>query len=331
MRRVKARARRGSRCRPRRGSARRARGGELDDDAERLEHVGAADARPTPRGCRAWRPARPRAAATSAAAVETLNVPAPSPPVPQVSTTPGGAPGSATACARIARAAPTISSTVSPFMRSATRSAPICAGVASPSMIARIDRRHLVLGEVARRSASARRSALARRHAPHAGPAPPAAAGRGSCASSCLPSSVRIDSGWNCTPSTGRVAVAHAHDLALVGPRRDAPEHVGQRRRLDDQRVVARRLERVREAGEDARPSWRIGDVLPCMMRGARTIVAAEAPRRSPGGRGRRRGSGSRPAKRWMSATEMPASLGVHGPGRDDDRRRARARRSRRA
>ncbi len=37
--------------------------------------------------------------------------------------------------ARIARAAPTISSTVSPFMRSATSRPPIWAGVACPSMI----------------------------------------------------------------------------------------------------------------------------------------------------------------------------------------------------
>ena len=62
-------------------------GREIDADAERLEDVGAADACRTARGCRAWRPRTPAPATTSATAVETLNSPAPSPPVPQVSTT----------------------------------------------------------------------------------------------------------------------------------------------------------------------------------------------------------------------------------------------------
>ncbi len=35
--------------------------------------------------------------------------------------------------------------------------------------------------------------------------------------SSAWPCSVRMASGWNCTPSTARVAVAHAHDLAIFG------------------------------------------------------------------------------------------------------------------
>ena len=35
-------------------------------------------------------------------------------------------------------------------------------------------------------------------------------------ASSGCPRRVRIDSGWNCTPSTGRLAVAHAHDDVAV-------------------------------------------------------------------------------------------------------------------
>jgi hypothetical protein len=71
----------------------------------------------------------------NAATVETLMVPRPSPPVPQVSTTTPAGTRSLVARARIAVAAPTTSSTVSPFMRSATRNAPICAGVASPSMM----------------------------------------------------------------------------------------------------------------------------------------------------------------------------------------------------
>ncbi len=75
----------------------------------------------------------PQAATTNEATVEMLNVPAPSPPVPQVSTAPCEASG--TARARMARAKPTTSSSVSPRAAIAARSAPIWAGVASPSMI----------------------------------------------------------------------------------------------------------------------------------------------------------------------------------------------------
>jgi hypothetical protein len=41
--------------------------------------------------------------------------------------------------------------------------------------------------------------------------------------------------------------------------------------------VIAGRIEGIREAAEDAAPSCRIGDVLPCMMRGARTIAPPSA------------------------------------------------------
>ena len=76
----------------------------------------------------------PRAAATIALAVEMLKLPEPSPPVPQVSIVPGGA-SIVTALARMIRAAPVISSTVSPRTRSAISSAPICDGVALPVMM----------------------------------------------------------------------------------------------------------------------------------------------------------------------------------------------------
>ena len=77
----------------------------------------------------------PAAAATSAAAVEMLNVFAPSPPgAGGVDEIVAGA-GSASTCSRIASAQPAISSAVSPFGRSATRKPPIWAGVASPRMI----------------------------------------------------------------------------------------------------------------------------------------------------------------------------------------------------
>ena len=73
----------------------------------------------------------PAAATVSAAAVETLNVCSPSPPVPTTSTS-WPSVGTRIAFSRIARAIPATTSGVSPVRRSATRNPPICAGVASP-------------------------------------------------------------------------------------------------------------------------------------------------------------------------------------------------------
>ncbi len=60
----------------------------------------------------------------------------------------------------------------------------------------------------------------------------------------------RIDSGWNCTPSSGRLAVAHGHHDTVGG--RGHLELVGHCRRRE--RVVAHRLERRRDPGEHADP-----------------------------------------------------------------------------
>ena len=76
----------------------------------------------------------PHAATTIAAADEMLNVPARSPPVPQVSQTSPSGLDTLTACSRIARAKPTSSAGRSPFMRSADSSAASAAGAARPSM-----------------------------------------------------------------------------------------------------------------------------------------------------------------------------------------------------
>ena len=76
----------------------------------------------------------PAPATTKAAHVEMLCVPLESPPVPQVSIAPSGT-LTGTARARSARAAPAISSTVSPRTRSPMSSAPSCASVAPPDMI----------------------------------------------------------------------------------------------------------------------------------------------------------------------------------------------------
>jgi hypothetical protein len=62
-------------------------------------------------------------------------VPAPSPPVPQVSIRGFVAVTTLTHFARMARAQPAISPAVSPFILSAVAKAPICTGVASPNMI----------------------------------------------------------------------------------------------------------------------------------------------------------------------------------------------------
>ena len=69
----------------------------------------------------------PTLATTRPVAVEMLKVPEASPPVPTVSIVPGGA-SIVTALARMMRAAPVISSTVSPRTRSAINNAPICDG-----------------------------------------------------------------------------------------------------------------------------------------------------------------------------------------------------------
>ena len=90
---------------------------------------------------------RPAPATTNAVAVETLNVPVASPPVPQVSisisrsvplspATSSPRARMRTTFWRITCAKPISSSTVSPFMRSAVRNAPICAPVAAPDMMA---------------------------------------------------------------------------------------------------------------------------------------------------------------------------------------------------
>ena len=79
----------------------------------------------------------PDAAATTAAIVEMLTVPKRSPPVPTMSST-SGSTGSGSAASRIASRKPTISSTVSPLARRATRNPASCEGVAAPDMIWRI-------------------------------------------------------------------------------------------------------------------------------------------------------------------------------------------------
>ena len=75
----------------------------------------------------------PDAAATTDAIVDTFTVPNRSPPVPTMSSAIGST-GSGTACSSTASRKPTISSTVSPFTRSAMRNPASCAWVTVPVM-----------------------------------------------------------------------------------------------------------------------------------------------------------------------------------------------------
>jgi len=77
----------------------------------------------------------PAPAATNATVVETLKVMPPSPPVPTVSRVSGASDCRRVAAARMARAAPAISSMVSPLADSAPRKAPIWPSVNSPESI----------------------------------------------------------------------------------------------------------------------------------------------------------------------------------------------------
>ena len=135
-------------------------------------------------------------------------------------------------------------------------------------------------------------------------------------AAAALPSGVSTDSGWNCTPCRGQRAVAHRHQHAAAA-RRSAR---------------ARRAARARRsASGSARPSAGSAaprrspravvldlGVLPCTgsWRTTRPPNACASdwwPRQTP--------SVGTPAsgKRRIASTEMPASSGVHGAGRDDD------------
>ena len=140
----------------------------------------------------------PAPAATNAARVEMLKVCAPSPPVPQVSTTvrPAGR-GTRVAFSLMTVAAAAISSTLSPLSRRAVSRAPIWACVASPDMMSRM------AASISARARSLPSTALA-------------IAALRSAAEACLrrsrkfssslrPTGVAMDSGWNCTPSTSKV------------------------------------------------------------------------------------------------------------------------------
>src|SRR5947208_5513588 len=195
----------------------------------------------------------PAAAATRPAAVETLSVAAPSPPVPQVSIASAGTSGMGTAWARSTRAAPASSATASPFMWSATSRPAVCAGLASPE---RISSTHVAIS-ISERSWPSTTRAIASRSGTalaSGGPCRLAAAQAGEeVAEQPLALGGEDRLGVELHPLHEERAVPDAHDLVVGGPRR-ALELGRQRRRVDHQRVVARRREALREAREQPAP-----------------------------------------------------------------------------
>ena len=152
---------------------------------------------------------QPAPAATNAAVVDTLNVGRP-PPVPAVSTRPSPRGSTRTDSSRMARAMPAISSTVSPLVRKAISSPAVCASDARPSITSC---RQAFASSAVRASLRQSRSMVSVRM------------GLGGIStrfkklrSMAIPSSVRTDSGWNCTPSAGssrwRMAITVSPEVA---------------------------------------------------------------------------------------------------------------------
>ena len=176
---------------------------------------------------------------------------------------------------RIVCARPAISSTVSPFVRSAIRKAAVCASEALPSMI----------------SASTRCGLLARTRS-----WPPASrsiasvrtvfgtASRGSCAAAACRAGVSTDSGWNWTPSSGS---SRWRRPMITSPRAGRHLELVRQARGRRQRVVAADHERRLEAAED-RPAVVLDLGGLAVHRLAAHHPAAERRRPAPGGRGRR-------------------------------------------
>ena len=120
--------------------------------------------------------------------------------------------------------------------------------------------------------------------------------------------------------------VTQAHDRAVRGPRVDLAGSAGTVSGLGHQRVVAGGRERRRQAGEHAGAVvLDRAELAVHHLRRARRSCR-RTPGRSPDGRGRRRGSGMRPAAartRWQGDA---GPIGVAGAGRDHDRIRRAAR-----
>ncbi len=144
----------------------------------------------------------PAPAATKATVVEMLKLPDRSPPVPQVSRR--GSPGGAvilTAFCRITSTAAAISAVVSPFIARQERNEEICAGVASPPMIIRMASR---IPSGVRSLPDATAEIASRMLLKQRGTGCRGSMRERKFSRILIPYCVRIDSGWNWTPNTGR-------------------------------------------------------------------------------------------------------------------------------
>src|SRR2546428_590636 len=183
--------------------------------------------------CFATRP--PAAATTRELTVEMLKLFERSPPVPTISIA-SPPTMTRTAASRSAVAKPAISSTLSPRTCSAARSAPSCAGVASPAIT----------------------EAIAERASWRASVRPPATIPRASRASTEVLQHAHSVRGHHrlrveLHGFERKCAMAKRHHDAIVASRGDH-ELRGKALLVDHERVVARRLGRIGDSGEDAAP-----------------------------------------------------------------------------
>ena len=273
-----------------------------------------------------------------------LNVPLPSPPVPDDVDRARRARRRAATRSRIAVAKPASSSTVSPRIRRATSSAASWAGVASPSMTAPIAARassiesvppSTIVARAARTSSligSASDGDEPPRHRSSASPAvanepvassrraaSPSPARRRKLASRCGPCGVSTDSGWNWTPSSGSATwrmPMTTRSTSLIAVTRSSG---GQRRRVDRERVVAGGHERRRHPLEQ--PGAVVGHLgrLAVDERRRPDDATRRTPPPSTASRGRRRGAGSRAPRRPRSVATTRRRRRVARARRDDD------------
>ena len=145
----------------------------------------------------------PAPAAMKAAVVETLKVPAPSPPVPTMSTGSRSPTSIFTPASPMALAAPASSAAVTWFLASAVRNEASSISPTSPERIAAKKPSHSPSDRLS--PSSARRSAALRTDGGAALRMCRPVASSTKFASCRMPSGVPIDSGWYCTDSIGRV------------------------------------------------------------------------------------------------------------------------------
>src|SRR5262249_49105010 len=179
----------------------------------------------------------PAPAATIAATVDTLNVPRPSPPVPEVSTMRSPSTVSGVTRARMASAAPVISSAVSPFIRSATSSALFCTSEAWPSITSpntsAISSRSRCCRSITLRIALSIMAALQE------------------VDDDAIAAGGAVRLGMELDSEKRPRAMADGHDHAVLGLGIDAKKN-RRRRAIDNQRVIARRLHRRRASFEQS-------------------------------------------------------------------------------